>query len=85
MNYGVLFEFEKQKSKIIFTEGESWDEITLGNQNYLGKVIQQNKMLVQRKSNLKFISLKKYHLFCRITTLIKNKNHPRLIIKRSRE
>ena len=30
MNYGVLFESEKQKSKTIFTEGDSWDEITLG-------------------------------------------------------
>ena len=30
MNYEVLFESEKQKSKTIFTEGESWDEITLG-------------------------------------------------------
>ena len=30
MNYGVLFESEKQISKTIFTEGESWDEITLG-------------------------------------------------------
>ena len=30
MNYGVLFESEKQKSKTVFTEGESWSEITLG-------------------------------------------------------
>ena len=30
MNYGVLFESEKQKSKTIFTEGESWSVITLG-------------------------------------------------------
>ena len=29
MNYGVPFKSEKQKSKTIFTEGESWDEITL--------------------------------------------------------
>ena len=30
MNYGVPFKSEKQKSKTIFTEGESWDEMTLG-------------------------------------------------------
>ena len=92
MNYGVLFESEKQKSKTIFTEGESWSEITLDKTQLTNIDSTYSELFGQSyptkedvgAEKIKFISLKKYQLFCRITTLITNKNQPRLIIKRSK-